>query len=248
MKTHKIINPCLLVLLVVLFFSCDKSDPLPISKVGFEVINKDKLERFIPIKFVNLSTNAATYKWDFGDGTSDSLNIAPEHVYTEEGSYDVTLTATTEDGQQTTETMSIDVKTRVLIAFSVANISFVDDEGNPWDDDSGPDLVFAFGEQDADLEDWIITDTIVDVTPAHFPITWNFSEGNGLPLNDVLHDLILLDADPENVDGDPFQVMFGIEMNPVQYEFMVKDENDNGLLQVSIDGFAIDLFVTFALQ
>jgi len=247
-KTYKIVNSFILGLLVIFLFSCDKKDPLPISKVGFEVINKDKLERFVAVKFVNLSTNASIYKWDFGDGTFDSLGISPEHIYTEEGSYDITLTATTEDGQQTTETMSIDIKTRVLTAFSVANISFVDEDGNPWDDDgTGPDLVFAFGEQTAELDEWIITDTIVNVTPAHFPISWNFSEGNGLALNDVLHDLILLDVDPENVD-DPFVVMFGIEMNPVQYEFVVKDDNDNGLIQVSIGGFAIDMFVTFALQ
>lgn len=244
------ISLVLMMAVVIFITSCSETDPLPLSVAGFDVSNKNKLEKYVPVDFINQSINTATFKWDFGDGTFDSLNFSPQHTYDEEGSYDVTLTAITEDGQTSMETQSVDIKTRVLVAFSVTNISFVNENGEPWDDDgTGPDLIFIFGAQSADIEDIIITDTTKNLTPADFPLDWEFSQGSGLELNSELYDLVLLDADPEKPEGeDPFDVMFGIEFDPVLYEFAVKDENDNGLIQVSIGGFAIDLFVTFALQ
>lgn len=234
---------------VVFMASCNEKDPLPISKAGFEVINQNKLEKYVPVKFVNLSTNAATFRWDFGDGTFDSLNISPEHTYVDEGIYDISLTATTEDGQVSTEIQSIDIKTRVLVAFTVANVSFVNENGEPWDDDgTGPDLVFVFGAQSAEFDDYIFTDTTKNLTPADLPLDWEFQAGDGLELTSELHDLVLLDADPEKAEDPKFDVMFGIEFDPVLYEFEIKTDDDQGLIQVSIDGFAIDLFVTYALQ
>ncbi len=238
---------------ILFIVSCNEKDPLPVSKAGFEVQNSTQLEKSVPVKFVNLSTNAARFVWEFGDGVKDSINLAPSHVYDDAGSYDVTLRAITQDGQESVETKSIDIKTRVLVAFSVANISFVNPEGNPWDDDgTGPDLVFVFGAQSsASLDDYIITDTVNNLTPGDFPIDWNFNQGDGLELTNEPYDLVLLDADPEkesNPDVDPYDVMFGITIDPVNYEFQARDDNDNGLLQVSIGGFAIDLYLTFALQ
>lgn len=42
--------------------------------------------------FSNQSTNAGTFDWDFGDGSSDSL-VSPTHAFTATGSYTVTLIA-----------------------------------------------------------------------------------------------------------------------------------------------------------
>ena len=238
---------------IVFFTSCNETDPLPISKAGFEVQDEDVLEKYVPVKFNNLSTNASSFMWDFGDGNFDSLSIAAEHIYSEAGTYDVTLTATTDDGQTSTEMKSVEIKTRVLVAFTVANIDFLNrsDPENPipWDDDgTGPDLIFIFGAQSADIEDFIFTDTTHNLTAAELPLDWEFPEGNGMELNSELYDLVLLDADPEKAEDPKYDVMFGIEFDPVQYGFSVKDANDNGLIQVSIGGFAIDLFVTFYLQ
>ena len=47
--------------------------------------------------FRNLSENATSYFWDFGDGTT-STEIEPSHSYTEEGFYDITLIATNDFG------------------------------------------------------------------------------------------------------------------------------------------------------
>lgn len=47
--------------------------------------------------FANLSENASAYHWDFGDGSTSSES-SPFHAYTTAGEYDVTLTATSEEG------------------------------------------------------------------------------------------------------------------------------------------------------
>lgn len=45
-----------------------------------------------PVFVYNLSTNATSFAWDFGDGTT-STAFAPVHYYSAPGSYDVTLVA-----------------------------------------------------------------------------------------------------------------------------------------------------------
>jgi PKD repeat protein len=44
------------------------------------------------IAFTNTTTNGSTYNWDFGNGQS-STNASPTHVYTQNGSFTVTLVA-----------------------------------------------------------------------------------------------------------------------------------------------------------
>jgi len=60
-------------------------DPLPMA--GFEY-EQDGNE----IHFINASQNATTYLWDFGDGNS-STEINPQHVFAQNGTYNVVLQA-----------------------------------------------------------------------------------------------------------------------------------------------------------
>lgn len=59
-----------------------RTDPTIPAKLSFPVT----------VKFFNESTDADSYLWDFGDGTT-STEVNPEHTYTDRGNYDVTLTA-----------------------------------------------------------------------------------------------------------------------------------------------------------
>ncbi|MBV6645373.1 MAG: PKD domain-containing protein [Cyclobacteriaceae bacterium] len=55
---------------------------------------------FVPdqqVFFSNLSTNATSYQWEFGDGNTSNLQN-PAHFYTDEGEYDVSLIATNDLG------------------------------------------------------------------------------------------------------------------------------------------------------
>ncbi|MEZ5068321.1 MAG: PKD domain-containing protein [Bacteroidia bacterium] len=45
------------------------------------------------IQFINNSTGASQYEWDFGDGSAISNVANATHVYADTGSYLVTLTA-----------------------------------------------------------------------------------------------------------------------------------------------------------
>ena len=76
---------------------------------------------YMGIIFTNTSTNGISYHWDFGDGDTSNLEN-PDHVYTVEGTYTVTLTVT---GPCGTETITQDVHPNPLsigeesIAFSI---------------------------------------------------------------------------------------------------------------------------------
>ncbi|WP_299490262.1 PKD domain-containing protein, partial [Acaryochloris sp. IP29b_bin.137] len=50
-----------------------------------------------------------TITWDFGDGTTVSDTLTPEHIYTDNGEYTVALTITDNDGGTTTETRTVTV-------------------------------------------------------------------------------------------------------------------------------------------
>jgi chitodextrinase len=50
--------------------------------------------------------NIDFYRWNFGDGSSEILNIQPGHIYYDSGSYTVTLTVVDNDGRSSTKTTS----------------------------------------------------------------------------------------------------------------------------------------------
>ena len=54
------------------------------------------------VAFTNTSTNATTFSWDFGDGTTSS-ETNPAHTYQNDGQYTVILTATNDCGTETIE-------------------------------------------------------------------------------------------------------------------------------------------------
>ncbi len=70
--------------------------------------------------FNNQSTNATSYEWDFGDGTS-SNEESPSHTYAADGVYTVTLTAFNECGSVST-TQQVTIVTPPTAGFS-ANVT-----------------------------------------------------------------------------------------------------------------------------
>ena len=69
-----------------------------VPTVGFsEVVNT------LEVNFMNTTTNASSYSWDFGDTNTSALEN-PTHTYNEAGTYTVILTATNECGSTETTT------------------------------------------------------------------------------------------------------------------------------------------------
>ena len=71
------------------------ADPPVVLKTsaGFTYSPSQNLTAPVKITFINTSKNAASYKWDFGDGTS-SADANPTKEFTKTGTFTVKLTAT----------------------------------------------------------------------------------------------------------------------------------------------------------
>jgi len=80
----------------------------------------------LDVLFTNASTNATNYFWDFGDTTSPSSQINPEHTFTKEGSYKVMLVA--EDSGCTDTAYKIIDATGGLLIF-IPNVITANDDG-----------------------------------------------------------------------------------------------------------------------
>lgn len=95
-KSNKIISAFSILLAVFLSAACKKEDPKPRPDAEFTV----QVGREGEVTFANTSTNAKTYKWTFGDG-STSISTSPSHVFQENGNFTVKLEATGEGGSTT---------------------------------------------------------------------------------------------------------------------------------------------------
>lgn len=83
--------------------SCEYKEP---------VANFSFVEEYSPggkVRFFNSSTNADSYEWDFGDGTT-SLSKDPEHYYLSNGNFLVTLKAKTNQGKESSVTKNVQVQ------------------------------------------------------------------------------------------------------------------------------------------
>lgn len=69
----------------------------PKPGVSFETNPPNAIIPDDEITFLNNSTGAMSYRWDFGDGSTSSL-FEPKHRYSRFEKYNVTLTATSENG------------------------------------------------------------------------------------------------------------------------------------------------------
>ncbi|MEN8786267.1 MAG: gliding motility-associated C-terminal domain-containing protein, partial [Flavobacteriales bacterium] len=67
------------------------------------------------ISFTNLSNNAVSYKWYFGDGDS-SLLSDPTHFYFDEGTYSISLIAYNINGCNDTTSYNIEIKNELFFA------------------------------------------------------------------------------------------------------------------------------------
>jgi len=77
--------------------SCYKKVVVPSADFSFHGSN----DSIVPdtVTFKNLSQNASTYEWNFGD-THSSTGVDPVHIYTIAGSYTVELKAYSSSGEQ----------------------------------------------------------------------------------------------------------------------------------------------------
>ena len=86
---------------VVFLTSCDgddDDDPTSTEPIASFTSTVDDVE-FLKVMFTNVSQNATSYTWDFGDGAGTSTEENPTYTYATSGTYQVTLVAS--DGTNT---------------------------------------------------------------------------------------------------------------------------------------------------
>jgi PKD repeat protein len=118
--------------------------PKPIADFSFKNIN-------LPIgeatyNFINLSTGAISYIWDFGDGTTSSANT-PTHSYTKYGDYTITLIAINAQGCSDTA--------RQTLHFYYENGLFVPNSFMPLGDNPDKATFQPIGKGLSDYHIWI---------------------------------------------------------------------------------------------
>lgn len=127
------------------------------------------------MNFTNLSQNASSYSWDFGDGsTSSSQN--PSHTYSTPGTYSVTLQATNNIGSDVI-TKTVNVKqdpTKWNLTRFVLTAYPETDDGDNWDyTDAGPDIYFQILNGSTVI---YTSSTKDDVSSNSLPLTWTVSD------------------------------------------------------------------------
>lgn len=104
MKKLKYIKSTLLLLTgMCIAYSCKKNDNVVVKDVVFTVsVNS------YDVTFNNTTTDAKSFKWDFGDGGT-STETSPTHTYKSKGKFVATLTAALNNGQSISGSTIINV-------------------------------------------------------------------------------------------------------------------------------------------
>lgn len=108
-----------LFLFIVSFTGCKKPEIVePKPTISFRFIQAE----YGIFGFEATSTDADTYKWDFGDGSTDNT-LSPIHAYKKNGSFNVSVTATGKGGSTTTSRT-------VAVSTVEGGLTFWTDKGN----------------------------------------------------------------------------------------------------------------------
>lgn len=151
----RIFRPAALILSISLaLFSCNK-----VPETSFTYMPMDNPEAGEYIQFENTTPEAKAYAWDFGDGSA-STQENPEHEFEEAGSYNVTLTATNDAGDQPLS-KSITINDPTILAFYILDSTEFDpiplegaeiwlyDNESDWDNFEEP-LLVAYSDENGE--------------------------------------------------------------------------------------------------
>jgi len=239
------------VLLVAVMLGCKDEDPkLPLPQVNFNT-DPEIVEVGKPVTFNNLTLNASSYQWKFGDGQT-STQISPVITYEERGTYQVTLTAFTDDNQRDSLSRNITVGERVMTGININSIPFVNLEGADWDDPAGqpdstklPDFILFLGPED-DPSVGIATPLLVDLAPFELPIGFSINPGGDpFVLTNESWEFTFIDFDGDDIQNpqeNDFEIMEIITFNPVTISTSDVNEDGEGFVQVSFGLYSVDLF------
>lgn len=79
-------------------FGCYTYDTVNITLSPSPISNFTIVVNECDVEFINLSTGAVFYQWNFGNGDSSNTSQTPTHIYSNSGTYSVTLMVESIDG------------------------------------------------------------------------------------------------------------------------------------------------------
>lgn len=107
---------------VCLLTNCKKkTETKPAPVVDFSYTGSNSAPGIV--SFTNLTQNATSYTWDFGDGTT-ATDVSPSHTFVNGGSYTVKLTANGEGGN------NIVTKTLTVSAYKIKTSTYYSNSQN----------------------------------------------------------------------------------------------------------------------
>jgi PKD repeat protein len=129
------------------------------------------------VQFTSKSTNAIDFIWDFGDG-STSIAENPSHVFSQPGTYTITLKVKNNDGQgqkSTQITIKKPFSKATLTKVVVTSMPFIDGSGSGWDPFDGPDLFIQLLSPNPDNTVLVESGFVSNLTSSKLPVTWNLT-------------------------------------------------------------------------
>ncbi|MFO7670678.1 MAG: PKD domain-containing protein [Bacteroidales bacterium] len=112
MNLHKTFIPLFAITILLATLSCEKA-----PETDFSYTPEENPEAGDTIHFQNITADANSYSWTFGDGGT-SVAEHPTHIYTEAGIFEVKLTASNDAGDQA-KTLSLTIHDPTNLGFYI---------------------------------------------------------------------------------------------------------------------------------
>jgi PKD repeat protein len=165
----------------------------------------------LKVTFTNLSENADSYSWDFGNGNvSNDQN--PTNIYYNDGIYSVTLTA--KSGSKTnkitkTITVKLPPKSVSIVSVKVKNFPETDANGENWDGSfqgSFPDVYFSiFDGKDDEVYSFPVDQRFENLRRSDLPVSFTTSATAGFyTFDNINQGFSIVLYDYESLSSDQF--------------------------------------------
>ena len=148
--------------------NCETAIQIPVANFSFSGGN---CLAPCSVNFNDLSSNATSYSWDFGDGNSSGAQN-PSHTYLQGGIYNVSLEATNAGGSDIiVKVVTIVAPTKCIIErVTLTEMPFVNSSGVSWDSSNGPDVYFEINN--VSFYSFYTSITFNNIVPSDIPIEW----------------------------------------------------------------------------
>jgi len=209
------------------------------------------------VTFTNTSSNATSYSWNFGDGSSTVTQENPKHTFASGGVFSVTLTASGSGGSNSiTKVVNIkNAPTKLkMTKLTLTDYPQTNSSGGGWDNNSGPDIYYKIMDENQTTT-YFTGGTHSDVAYNDLPLIYT----TGLPVTfidlDEKYTIVFYDYDnvgsddfiggyyftPSDRNGYPSVISFSSSTSDLKFEIEVTWLNSKGIVKTGQGKEFLDL-------